>query len=165
MDKILNWLFNKPGKIKLFLITKVFNCFIPFNGPHKFCFMEVADEKMSIRIPYRRVNKNHLGGVHACAIATAGEYAAGILLLKNFGMKEYRYILSELEVKYHYQGRMPVIASCHFSTTEKQKILQILKTDKTNIRMQTELHDLKNNHVATVMTNWQIKSWSQVKTK
>ena len=33
---------------------------------------------------YRRRNFNHIRGIHACAIATIGEYAAGLMLMRQF---------------------------------------------------------------------------------
>ena len=32
-------------------------------------------------------------------------------------------------------------------------------------KMISEIHDIAGNHIATVQTYWQIKSWNRVKTK
>ncbi len=166
MQKYVDFLFKNPKGAKLTLISQILAQVIPFNSPHGFRFLEISDQKIKIRLPFIRKNKNHLGGIHACAIATLGEYCAGILLLKNLGTKEYRYILSDLKIKYHYQGRMDLIGE---AIIEEEKI-QLLRTslesqDKTTQEVLTEIRDVKNNHVATVFSTWQLKKWDKVHTK
>jgi acyl-coenzyme A thioesterase PaaI-like protein len=166
MQKYIDYLFNNPTGGKLFLITKVFNNMIPFNRPHGFKFKKVSDQEISIELPYKRVNKNHLGGMHACAIATLGEYCAGVLLLKNLGVEKYRFILANLQVNYHYQGRMKLTGSAKLNSSELETIKnRLLSEDKIVKEVATEIYDSKNNHVATVKSEWQVKSWDKVKTK
>ena len=95
IDQLLK---NSSNPIVLKLLNKTLNQGIPFNIPHKFKFIEVSPKKVIIELPYTRNNRNHLGGIHACATATLGEYPAGLLILKYFGIGTYRIIMSHLEV-------------------------------------------------------------------
>lgn len=149
---------------------RLFNRFgkwiIPFNRPHRLRIEQLEDHQCLTKIPYRRTNWNHLKGIHAGAIATIGEFTAGILLIWNFGMSKYRLILSRLEVEYHYQGKTHLHALAQFDPAEKQRIREILeKGEPALVEMKTEIEDLQKNKIATVKTVWQMKSWNAVKTK
>jgi len=147
-------------------LNQIFKVSIPFNAPHGFSIEEISDEQIKISIPNRKLNHNHLGGIHACAMATLGEFCAGLSLLKNLGVTEYRLILSELNVKYHYQGRTKLMGVCSMKNIKIDEIKALLENEaKTNVPLITEIHDKDNNHVATVTSNWQVKSWDKVKTK
>ena len=65
------------------LLEKALNRGIPFNLPHRFSFLKVTDNETQIKLPFIRKNMNHLRGFHSCAMATLGEYPAGLLILKK----------------------------------------------------------------------------------
>ncbi len=166
MQKYIDILLENPTGAKLKLASFVFAQAIPFNIPHGFSFQKISAEEIKMKMDYIRKNKNHLGGMHACAIATLGEYCAGVLLLKNFGTQKYRYILSDLNIKYHYQGRMDLLGSAKIETTKIEELKQALTNQDTiSQEVITEVHDTKANHVATITSTWQLKSWDKVKTK
>ncbi|MEK7485696.1 MAG: DUF4442 domain-containing protein [Planctomycetota bacterium] len=149
---------------------RLFNRFgkwiIPFNRPHRLRIETLTNQLCITTIPYRRTNWNHLKGIHAGAIATLGEFTAGILLISNYGMSRYRLILSRLEVEYHYQGKTNLQASAQFDPADKDRIRELLeKGEPAVVEMKTELEDKNKNKVATVKTLWQMKSWDAVKTK
>ncbi|MGY6561528.1 MAG: DUF4442 domain-containing protein [Luteibaculaceae bacterium] len=141
--------------------------FIPFNKPHGFRIITIDDYATEVLIPYKKVNFNHIKGIHACAMATAAEYCTGFTLLNALDAKKYRLILQHLEMQYHYQGKTDLIAS--FTTTQSfldEQVINPLKTEEKILVTSTcELYDKNKNHVATGKTTWQIKSWDKVKTK
>ena len=85
----------KHSSFFLFLLNLILGYSIPFNKPHRIRVTAVHDNGVSVRLPYRRKNRNHLKGIHACALATAAEYASGLSLLLVFGT-EYRLIMKNL---------------------------------------------------------------------
>lgn len=93
-----------------FVLNTVLSYAIPFNKPHGIKITEVHDEGVSVRLPYKRKNLNHLKGIHACALATTAEYTSGISLLLTIGT-DYRLIMKNISVTYHYQAKMDVITS------------------------------------------------------
>ncbi len=167
--KMFNWidkLLAKASKTNLMILNKVLTLGIPFNAPHGFKIKEMSDETTRISLPNRKLNHNHLGGVHACAMATVGEYCAGMTLLKFFGASKYRFILSELNVKYTYQGRTDLEGTCSPKQVDRDAVQASLETDGKFLQpMITMIRDKAGNDVATVTTTWQIKSWDKVKTK
>jgi len=165
--RLAGWLdAAKTSKFGLWKLNFVMLRVIPFNQPHAFRIERLEDNEVSVYIPYKRRNLNHLKGIHACAIATAAEYSSGILLLSRLSSAKYRIIMKRISVEYHYQGKM----SCRalFKIDEQvlqQEVIEKLKTADAVMRdFQVEVHDEKNNHIATAVMQWQLKSWGKVKT-
>lgn len=140
---------------------------IPFNWPHRIRVSEILPDGFVLRMPYRRSNLNHIRGIHACGLATLSEYVAGLTLLRKIGSTQYRIIMQQMHMQYHYQARMDVIA--RFELTEdwlKEHIIKPLETqDSTLIEMIVEVKDTDKNHVCTGTTTWQVKKWDKVRTK
>jgi hypothetical protein len=139
---------------------------IPFNSKHGIKVNFVESNKVITYIPYNKVNFNHLRGIHACAIATIGEYCAGLLLLQNVDADAFRLIMSNLQVSYHFQAKTECTAIAEVAAEEIAVMQQQLAvTGKCDIKMTAEIYDAISNHIATVVTVWQIKSWQLVRTK
>jgi acyl-coenzyme A thioesterase PaaI-like protein len=163
---IIDKLINNPTKTNLMALNKVLMLGIPFNAPHGFKIKEINDDAVLITLPNRKLNHNHLGGVHACAMATVGEYCAGMSLLKSFGISQYRLILSELHVKYTYQGRSDLQGMCSPRQIDKEAVKKVLDSEGKHLQeLKTIISDKNGKEVAIVTTTWQLKSWDQVKTK
>lgn len=164
--KYLLILFDKArhSKFFLFVLNEVLGYSIPFNKPHKLKITEVHDGGVSVRLPFRRKNLNHLKGIHACALATTAEYASGISLLLAIGT-HYRLIMKNIHVTYHYQAKMDVIASVKFDELHiKRNILTPLNAGEPVLFSSTvEVYDLMTNHICTASIEWQIKHWGKVK--
>ncbi len=164
--KLIDKLMANPSKTNVMALNKVLTIGIPFNAPHGFKIKSLSPEAVVITAPDRKLNHNHLGGIHACAIATIGEFCAGMALLSSFGISRYRLILAELNVKYSYQGRSDLEGTCSPHQIEKEKISQALQDNGKHLQtMQTIIRDKFGAEVAIVTTTWQLKSWDQVKTR
>jgi acyl-coenzyme A thioesterase PaaI-like protein len=164
--KVLDKLIENPSRLNLGLLNNILKFGIPFNAPHGFKIKKLSDEEVIISLPNKKLNHNHLGGVHACAMATVGEYCAGMSLLRNFGISRYRLILSELNVKYTYQGRVELEGICHPTQINQDTVQQGLEMEgKYFQELKTVIREVNGQEVAVVTTLWQLKPWEQVKTK
>jgi acyl-coenzyme A thioesterase PaaI-like protein len=162
IDKLI----ANPTAVNLMALNKILTLGIPFNAPHGFKIKRLDEDGVIIALPNRKLNHNHLGGIHACAMATVGEFCAGMSLLSCFGISKYRLILSDLHVKYTYQGRSDLEGICSPHQINKEKVIQGLETEGKHFQeLQTLIRDLNGKEVAIVTTTWQLKSWDQVKTK
>lgn len=162
VEKIL----SNPSSMELMIIDKVLKFMIPFNAPHGFRLLTLNDEEVKIRLPYKNKNLNHLKGIHACALATVGEFCAGMSLIRSFPMSKYRPILSKLNVEYLYQGKTDVIGTIKIVPDKILAVKDEIETaGKSLIELETIVTDKQQNVVAKVFTTWQIKSWDKVKTK
>ncbi len=163
--KLIDKLLGNPSRLSLLALDKVLTVGIPFNAPHGFRIREISDSVV-ITLPNRKLNHNHLGGIHACAIATIGEFCAGLSILTHCGISKYRIILSELSVKYTYQGRSALEGRCRISQIDPEVLnAALLREGKHLQEMKTVVTDENQKEVAVVTTVWQLKSWDQVQTK
>ena len=164
--KIIDKLLANPSTLNLMALDKVLRIGIPFNAPHGFKIKNLGPDAVIISLPNRKLNHNHIGGVHACAMATVGEYCAGMALLSSFGISKYRLILSELNVKYTYQGRVDLEGICYPNQIDVEAVKNGLEKENKYLQpLKTIIRDLNGREVAEVTTVWQLKNWEHVKTK
>ncbi|HXH76706.1 MAG TPA: DUF4442 domain-containing protein [Bacteriovoracaceae bacterium] len=164
---MIDKLIQNPNTLNLMALNKALMIGIPFNAPHGFKIKQMNSEAVVIALPNRKLNHNHLAGVHACAMATVGEFCAGMSILSSFGISKYRLILSELNVKYTYQGRTDLEGTCIPSQINKDAVEKALATDGKYLQtLTTVIREKKSGkEVAIVTTTWQLKPWEQVRTK
>ena len=163
---LLEKLLEKNDKLSRLALDNLMRLGIPFNTPHGFSFKSITETEVQIHAPNFKLNHNHLGGMHACAIATLGEFCAGMTLVKHLGFSRYRFILSELSVKYHLQGRTALTGVAKMSLDRIEKIKKDLETeDKILVEHTTEILNKHGEKVADVKTIWQIKDWKKVQLK
>ena len=72
----------KNSSFYLFLLNLVLRRIIPYNAPHLFKVEKVNEESLEVSIPFIKKNKNHINGIHACALATLCEYISGLSLAR-----------------------------------------------------------------------------------
>jgi acyl-coenzyme A thioesterase PaaI-like protein len=165
--KIIDKLLSNPTPTNLLLLNNTLTLGIPFNAPHGFKIKQLNADAVVISLPNKKLNHNHLGGVHACAMATVGEFCAGMSILSSFGSSKYRLILAELNVKYSYQGRTHLEGTCLPSQIDKDEVAKSLEKDGKYLQtLTTVIREQKSGkEVAQVTTTWQLKPWELVKTK
>lgn len=140
---------------------------IPFNQPHGFKVHPLPTGGISVRIPYWRVNRNHIKGIHACAIATASEMCSGLSVMEKLDPKRYRLIMRTLHMEYHYQAKQPAWAKCvpTVEEIEERVVRPLASNSAVDYSSTVEVHDDAGNHLATATVTWQVKEWSKVRTK
>src|SRR5690606_30076631 len=89
----------------LWLLNRGLCRMVPINKPHGCYITQISNQKIVVKTPFKKANKNHIKGLHACSLATASEYATGLLLLLNLNAKKYRIIMESLQASYHFQGK------------------------------------------------------------
>jgi len=157
----------KHSKRHLKLLNFGLSRMIPFNKPHGFKIVELSDWAVTVKIPYKRINFNHIRGIHACALATASEYSTGLVLLNRLNPKKYRIIMQKMEMQYHYQAKKDTHVI--FKIDEawlKEQVLDKLETEEAIIvNCEVSAYDADKNHLTTGNIYWQIKPWDKVRTK
>jgi acyl-coenzyme A thioesterase PaaI-like protein len=140
---------------------------IPFNGPHGFRVHPQPGGGIRVDIPWWRVNRNHIRGIHACALATACEMCSGLSLLEHLDPKQYRLIMRSLRMVYHYQAKSRAHALCipDAGTIASTVIAPLEHGDAVDHESTVEAYDDKGNHLATGTITWQVKPWSRVRTR
>ena len=161
--KYLDILFTKSEiKTGLLALEKLFLIGIPFNKPHGIRFKKLTKFESTLLLANKRANHNHLGGIHACAIATLGEFSAGLLLCKNFATFRYRIIMQDLHVQFFKQGRSVLHSLAQISVEQLDNVShQLADTAKASTQLTTDIYNDQNELVAKVTTKWQLKDWKQ----
>jgi len=156
----------KRSPFRMWLLNRMLWTGIPFNAPHRLKVVSLDDDAVHISIPFKRNNKNHLNGLHACVMATASEYASGLALLQKADASRYRLIMQKLEVEYHAQGRQAAVATSRISKEEVEREITgpLASADSVVYPSKAEVHDLDGRHLCTATIYWQLKPWDKVRT-
>ncbi|BDD88313.1 DUF4442 domain-containing protein [Desulfofustis limnaeus] len=151
----------------LWVMNLVLAWIIPFNRPHGFRIAMISENRARSAASWRRVNRNHVRGIHACAIATVAEMSAGFLLLSRLDPGRYRLIMARLEVDYSYQAKDLIVSESELSDERLlQEVIEPLRSqEKVSIRMRSEVRDRSGNEIAIAHTTWQVKRWDRVRTR
>ena len=165
MDALRRWTFEhaEGTSWRSRVLNGLLQWRIPFNRPHGLKVETLSDTKVVVRIPYRRRNRNHLRGLHACVLAAGAEFASGVLLLRRVESGATRLIMKSLQVTYHYRGQEEAVATAHINPAEVRALIAGLETaESVLVPMVAEVHDRSGNHLATAHVEWQLKPWKRV---
>ncbi len=157
----------KKSKFYMRLLNLGLDRMIPFNKPHGFRVVELTDTFIKTKLPYKRLNFNHIKGLHACALATLSEFTTGFLMISRLDPKQYRIILKTLEMEYHYQGKMEAYGTFEITDKWLEELIYgpLKQQESTVVICEIKIHDVEGNHISTGKVHWQVKSWDKVKTK
>ena len=120
---------------------------IPYSGSIGATVLELEPGRVKTRLRERRSVRNHLGSVHAIALANLGELTSGLALVGALG-PEARGILTGLDVRYHKKARgtLEAEARCEVPTV----------TEPTDRTVHAEIRDESGDVVATVTAHWRL---------
>jgi acyl-coenzyme A thioesterase PaaI-like protein len=168
MNSLTN-IFNQAqqSNFRRFVLNQVLAKTIPFNKPHGFKIASITDSGIQTFLPYKKVNLNHIKGMHACALATLSEFTCGVQLIRMINPKEYRIILQKLEMEYHYQAKTAVTLDFDLSKEkiDTDIIQPLTKEDKIVRIFKLTTKNAEGIDICTATVHWQIKAWKNVKTK
>lgn len=162
--KMLEKVMAREDRISRIAIENLLRVVIPFNAPHGFKLMKLSPREVRIELPNFKLNHNHLGGIHACAMATLGEFCAGMTLARNLGFTRYRFILAELHIDYRLQGRTRLIGTATLNEGEIEELKEKLShQEKVLFPHTTVITNVHGETVAEVKSVWQVKDWDKVR--
>lgn len=155
----------KQSAFYLWLLNRVLWRVIPFNRSHKVTITSLSDTQVSILLPYKKSNQNHLKGMHACALATLCEYACGIGLMTRLDPSVYRIILKDIRLTYHAQAKSAVSAIFAIDNLklEEDIIIPLQETGLTTQTYTVQAFDARKKLICTGEVTWQLKRWDKVK--
>ncbi len=120
---------------------------VPYTGTIGARVETLAPGHVRVTVRERRRIRNHLGSVHAIALANLGEVTTGLALVGALG-PEARGILTGLDVRYtkKARGRLESEARCDVPTV----------TESMDRTVTAEIRDAGGEVVATVTAYWRI---------
>lgn len=126
-----------PAPLRRRAITAVMGRVIPFVGTANVEIEEMTPERVVVSIGNRRRVRNHIGGVHAAAMALAAETASGLVVVMNVPESRVPVIKSmRVQYKKRLQGGLRVEAWL----TEEQREM-IAQQEKGEVTVQLTARD------------------------
>ena len=137
LSKLVKATSKLPKGIRSTLWSKAFGRIVPMVGSANIRYLEVSHSKVVVKIENHRAMQNHIGQVHACAMALIAETATGfvtgmnvpdscIVLIKSF----------KVDFKRPTKGAMIATATL---TDDQQKMMQ--STEKGETLMTVKVTD------------------------
>ena len=145
------------------LLSWVFRRVIPFNAPHGLRIAAVTTgpdgTAVEVLLPWRRSNRNHIGTVHACALATAAEFATGLGLVDAArSLGPFRLVLTRLEVDYTRRAMGPCTARSVWPAERlAQAVADATRDGAVALDGSATVHDAEGLEVARARTVWHIR--------
>ena len=162
-------LIQKAGTSKFYLwILNRFLLFkVPFNRPHGLKIKSIHPGDVEVLLPYKRINLNHLKGIHACALATLCEYVSGLCITTQLSSENLRLIMKSIQIEFNYQARMSVRAKAQLSMNDAEIgiLVPLQSTDAVIYKHTVQVFDSAGNSICNAQVNWQFKKWDKVKTR
>lgn len=126
LSKLVKATSKFPQGIRSTLWSKAFGRVVPMVGTAKIRYLEVSDSKVAVKIENHKAIQNHIGQVHACAMALIAETATGFVTGMNVPDSSIVLIKSlHVDFKRPSKGAMTAVA---ILTEEQQQLMQ--KSDK-----------------------------------
>ena len=131
---------------------------VPFNRPHRIRVVELAAEQCKVALPWRRRNLNHVGTMHACAMATAAEYASGLCLMNAMEHDKVRLVMANLNITYPRRAQSECMAVAKLDRQHFADILaQLDKEGRGAFVLKAQVKNTDNEVVASAEITWHLK--------
>ena len=126
LSKLVKATAKLPKGIRSTLWSKAFGRIVPMVGSANIRYLEVSHAKVVVKIENHRAMQNHIGQVHACAMALIAETATGFVVAMNVPDTSIVLIKSlHMDYKRPSKGDMKAVA-----TLTAEQIKEIETTDK-----------------------------------
>jgi acyl-coenzyme A thioesterase PaaI-like protein len=130
-----------------FLFGRVIRIAIPYTASVRPIVREVRAGYARVEMRDRRRVANHLGSIHAIALANIGEFTGGLAMTAT-APSDVRSILVKLEVEYLKKARGTVIAECVCTVPAIREPI--------NHNVTTVVRDSSGDDVARVTATWRL---------
>ena len=129
LSKLVKATAKLPKGIRSTLWSKAFGRIVPMVGSANIRYLEVSHAKVVVKIENHRAMQNHIGQVHACAMALLAETATGFVTGMNVPDSCIVLIKSlKVDFKRPSKGAMTAVATL---TDEQQKLMQSSEKGET----------------------------------
>lgn len=137
LSKLVKATSKFPSGIRTALWSKAFGRVVPMVGSAKLRYLEVSHSKVVVKIENHKAMQNHIGQIHACAMALIAETATGFVTGMNVPDTSIVLIKSlKVDFKRPSQGALTAVA---ILTQEQQRLMN--ETDKGETLVQVTVTD------------------------
>ena len=147
----------KSGKTRW--MSRLMQEVIPFNRPHRLTVLFLREDRCEVALPFRRRNLNHVGTMHACALATAAEYASGLCVLSAFGVGRVRLVMANMQIAYSRRGDSSCIAAAELHAEVLEHVrTQLEDQGRCAFELHSVVRDSADEVVAEAKITWHLKA-------
>ena len=122
LSKLVKATSKLPKGIRSTLWSKAFGRVVPMVGSANIRYLEVSHSKVMVKIENHRAMQNHIGQVHACAMALIAETATGFVTGMNVP-DSCIVLIKSLKIDFKRPSKGAMIATATL-TDEQQKLMQ-----------------------------------------
>ena len=159
LSKLVKATAKLPKGIRSTLWSKAFGRIVPMVGSANIRYLEVSHDKVVVKIENHRAMQNHIGQVHACAMALLAETATGFVTGMNVPDSCIVLIKSlKVDFKRPSKGAMTAVATL---TDEQQKLMQ--NSEKGETLVSVVVTDESNEEPIQCEMLWAWVAKSQLK--
>ena len=159
LSKLVKATSKLPKGIRSTLWSKAFGRVVPMVGSANIRYLEVSHSKVVVKIENHRAMQNHIGQVHACAMALIAETATGFVTGMNVPDSCIVLIKSlKIDFKRPTQGALTATATL---TDDQQKLMQ--STEKGETLVAVKVTDESGEEPIQCEMLWAWVSKSQLK--
>ncbi|TCH64493.1 DUF4442 domain-containing protein [Acinetobacter sp. ANC 4862] len=159
LSKLVKATSKLPKGIRSTLWSKAFGRVVPMVGSANIRYLEVSNTKVVVKIENHRAMQNHIGQVHACAMALIAETATGFVTGMNVPDSCIMLIKSlKIDFKRPTKGAMTATATL---TDDQQKLMQ--STEKGETLVSVRVTDESGEEPIQCEMLWAWVSKSQLK--
>jgi acyl-coenzyme A thioesterase PaaI-like protein len=150
LERIVNTINHTPIPVRRQLLSRFVGFMVPFTGTSRLKVEEMTPAKVTVEVPNRRPVQNHIGSVHAVAMALAVETASGFVT----GMNVPDSCLPLLKtLKIDYEKRCKGNIRAEATLTDEQR--QTMKTnERGSVEVEVHAWDGTGNEPIRCLAQW-----------
>lgn len=139
LSKLVKATSKLPQGIRSTLLTKTFGRVVPMVGSAKIHYLEVTASKVEVQLANHKAMQNHIGQLHACAMALLAETATGFVTAMNVPDSAIVLIKSiHIDYKRPSKGAMSAVATLSAEQQQQMResergetLVQVMVTDES----------------------------------
>lgn len=120
---------------------------VPYSGTIKAQIIELASGRAVLTLRERRTVRNHLGSVHAIALANLCELGSGLALLSKVEAEQ-RAILVQFSISYSKKGRGTLRVESDTST--------LMIPREGEVKVLSQITDVSGEEIASATATWRV---------
>lgn len=133
LTKLVKATSRLPQGIRTALLSKTFGRVVPMVGSAKIRYQEISASKVMVSMANHKAMQNHIGQIHACAMALLAETATGFVTAMNVPDSAVVLIKSlKVDFKRPTKGGMTAVATL---TPEQQELMQSSEKGETLVQV------------------------------
>lgn len=163
LSKLVKATSKLPKGIRTTILSKTFGRVVPMVGSAKIQYMNVSTSQVEVRLANHKAMQNHIGQLHACAMALLAETATGFVTAMNVPDSAIVLIKTiHIDYKRPTQGAMRAVATL---TTEQQQLMQNSERGETLVNVVITDESNEEPILCQMLWAWVAKSYLKNKTK